>query len=91
MSETKDYVGTALFLINEAEVEIGKLTTPNLTHRAKQHIADTALGHLRAAKAELGLVLNPPVEEVPEPEQEDDDNLIVLDEELTPGGKTKKR
>lgn len=59
-SVTKEIVATVMFMINEAEIEIGKLNTPNLTSMARQHLTDTAKGHLKAVKEQLNELLHMP-------------------------------
>jgi len=75
----KDTVITgALFLIGEAEIEIGKLTTPQLTQWARQNVADSARGYLRTAKEQLNTLLDENVEKVSTLVEED---VVILDDD----------
>jgi len=46
-----------LFLLNEAEIEIGKLTAPQLTLRARQIIVESASKKILGTKIEINEII----------------------------------
>ena len=76
----KESVTTALFCINEAEVEVGKLSSPHLSTRSRQELADKALKSLKGVKEELAELLAAADEEDTDTVEENTDDMLVIDD-----------
>lgn len=72
-----------LFLLNEVEIDLGKFTSPQLTHNSKVRIVESARHKIKAIKEELNeLLKSEPVPAPADPDKDpdiDDDDYVDLD------------